>query len=94
MFKKQNVTKQDDIGGDWRDWLVVLWEEDDAPVPDKERVYEAFCRISEIKHQQHPIYVIDEGDQFINFYRGGWVKAVSCEGGWVGVLLKEKASKC
>lgn len=89
MFKKQSVTCQGDIGDKWRDRLVVIWEGDDAPVPDKERVDSAFRRISGFSTGYHkPVLKVDEGDEFVYFYREGWVKAVDCEGGWVGVLLK------
>lgn len=60
--------------------------EDDAPVPDKERVESAFIRIVGKSHGE-TVKVIDEGDTMFSFYRGGWVKVVSYDGGEVCVLV-------
>ena len=87
MIKKLFVHDLNDIPVDWEQHLVKLWEEDDAPVPDKERTDAAFKRISGLGYDR-PIYEIDQGDQSIFLYRGGWAKAVNCEGGWVGVLIR------
>jgi hypothetical protein len=74
-----------DVPENWHDRLVKLWEEDDAPVPDKELTREAFVRIA--GHHNIEIHKIDDGDAFYYFYMRGWVKCVSCDGGYVGVLV-------
>jgi regulator of RNase E activity RraA len=85
MIKRLHISKGEDVPADWQERTVVLWEEDDAPVPDKERTDAAFRRIA--GRAGDPILTIDQGDQLVYFYWSGWVKAINCEGGWVGVLI-------
>lgn len=69
--------------------LVVLWEEDDAPVPDKEQTHAAFKRITGLNTDSYHKRE-DYGDHFIDvYYPSGWVKCSSYDGGFVGVLIKE-----
>jgi len=91
-LKKLMVQQKDDIPKEWEKQLVILWVEDDAPVPDKESTLSAFMRITGMGavEVERPIHEIDAGDAFFNFYRWGWVKAVTCDGGWVGVLVRRK----
>jgi hypothetical protein len=73
--------------------ILTLWVEDDAPVPDKERVDSAFERMSGYTKSQCKRNLkrkIDRGDWIAFIYRNGWVKIISCEGGAVGVLIEEK----
>lgn len=86
VIKRLHVSKGEDVPADWQERTVVLWEEDDAPVPDKERTDAAFRRIA--GRVGDPILTIDQGDQLVYFYRHGWVKTINYEGGWVGVLIK------
>lgn len=98
MLKKNMIYHEDHVPDNWRDYAVVLWMdsrakdldsmEDDAPVPDKESTVAAFHRISECRTGSH-VKFIDEGDQMFYFYRGGWIRAETCEGGWVGILTAE-----
>lgn len=80
-------TKQD-IPDDWKSCLAVLWVQDDVPYAGRERVAGAFPRISGVRETEEPIHTDDQEDAIYTFYRGGWVRCVSCEGGFVGVLLK------
>ena len=85
-LRKHYLREKECIPAGWIGKVVVLWEEDDAPVPDKEKTATAFKRISGCIEK--PLHTIDNGDEFISFYRGGWVKSINCEGGWVGVLVR------
>ncbi len=89
MLKRKLIRREWDIPGNWKDILLSLWIEDDAPVPDKEDVQSAFTRIVG-KYHGEPITTIDEGDTIFSFYRDGWVKVVSYEGGAVCVLVEAK----
>lgn len=85
-LKRNFIHRPEDIPENWRDLTVILWEEDDARPSDAETLQSAFDRITGGDRGAH-IHEIDEGDAFYRFYRGGWVKACCCDGGWVGVLI-------
>lgn len=88
MLKKRYHNKASEIPHNWRSCCVKLWEEDDVNYEGKEHTSTAFARISNIRSEaREPIHEIDEGDQTVYFYRPGWVKAINCDGGWVGVLV-------
>lgn len=87
MYKTLNVASGDDIKDDWDKHCLILWEEDDVPVPDKEKVAQAFTRIA---GKPSICVEIDHGDSWTQFFRGGWVKHVSFDGGWVGVMVKHE----
>lgn len=76
------------VDGDWFDRLLVLWEEDDAPVLDKERTGQAFERIS-----GRPVGAwvakVQVGDHAAYLHRNGWVHCIYPEGGCVAVVIKE-----
>lgn len=88
MIKRMRVTSKDDIPEDWKDHVLVLWEEDDVNYSDKEYTNHAFIRIT----GRTPLEVDrrDLGDSFVYFYRDGWVKVVTFDGGWVGVLVGDQ----
>ena len=94
-IKTLRVRKKEDIPKDWTKSVLWLWEEDDAPVPDKERVAAAFERISGMPHKFQGVRFImkhRDDDCFTYFYRGGWVKQVACDGARVGVLVEVEFS--
>lgn len=74
--------------GDWPDRVLVVWEEDDAPVPDKERLGAAWVRITGHRLERAPLRVVDRGDWIASLYPDGWVRIASCEGGAVGVVVQ------
>ena len=86
--KTLRVRKKEDIPKDWTKSVLWLWEEDDAPVPDKESVEAAFERITKVQNQKSFISKHDDDDCFTYFYRGGWIKQVACDGARVGVLVE------
>lgn len=85
-MRKLRVHNAEMIPENWRDLLLVLWREDDAMVPDKERSHAAFKRITGMKPSDH-IHDADDGDYFYHFYRPGWVLGIGYDGGFVGVLV-------
>lgn len=91
MLKMKHTYSSQDIDSNWRDHCVMIWQEDDALVPDKEHTNNAFERISALSLTSMPFHEIDEIDQFVYFYSGGWVRVINYEGGWVGIMIEEKA---
>lgn len=91
MIKKMLITKPGDVPDNWESHAVVLWEEDDVPISDKEKSPAAFNRITGIGNQQ-PVCLIETEDCITWFYRGGWIRQVHCEGSWVGVLVEQESS--
>ena len=86
-IKTLRARKKEDIPKDWTKSVLWLWEEDDAPVPDKERVGAAFKRLTNGWNLKL-IHEDQDDDCFTYFYRGGWVKQVACDGARVGVLVE------
>ena len=86
--KKQRVRGPEDIDANWRDRCLVLWEEDDARPPDRERGPDALTRFSGM-HKNHtdPVHVLDLSEESVMFYRGGWVLGHTCEGAWLGIMF-------
>lgn len=80
--------KESDVPVNYREYVLVVWEEDDVGYADKERTETAFNRLA--NRPGKLVKTIDLGDEIIHFYNGGWIKAVNCEGGWVGVMLPRK----
>lgn len=79
----------DDAPDNWIDHVVWLWHEDDARPVDRERVCDAFRRITGHHNRDlHKVAYFDGGDCMATLYRGGWVSGSSCEGGLVGVLIE------
>lgn len=78
----------------WHDRVLVVWEEDDARSPDRERNKDALRRISgrfgfiDPDKEAH-LLCADVDDTTHYLYRGGWVLGWSCGLGFVGVLVKE-----
>lgn len=87
MIRPIYVTNPENIPENWEDHLVRLWVEDDIPTPDKETTESAFKRIAG-ETRGEPIHEIDQGDCSVYFYRGGWVKVISFDGGCVGILVQ------
>jgi hypothetical protein len=91
-LKKLFILKPSDIPKNWREMYLRIWVEDDAPVPDKERTGNAFQRITghtdKYMRERHT-HMIDDDDCITFFYSDGWVREVACDGGSVGVLVKE-----
>ena len=85
--KRKYVARKRDIPNHAEAKVLILWEEDDAPVPDKERVGAAFRRITQLD-AKHALATVDEGDVMTHYYRGGWVRIVSYDGGAVGMLIE------
>lgn len=81
--------RKEDIPENWQDHQLQLFVEDDAQVPDKERVYQASQRF--ISSHVKPIHKIDDGDALYTFYSDGHVVCNSYDGGYVALLLKEPA---
>lgn len=87
-FKVRRL-KRDDNAEDLIPHIVILWEEDDALVPDKERGWEAFARMAPrgLNYKHHDLS-FDGGDVSYYFYRNGWVRIHSYEGEAIGVLVE------
>lgn len=75
------------IPPDWHRHVLILWDEDDALVPDRERTREALVRISGLAVYNDPIDRKVEGDTSFALYSSGWIEGNSCGLGWVGVLV-------
>ena len=87
QVKRKYVVSKKDIPNHAEAKVLIVWEEDDAPVPDKERGRDAFTRITQLD-PKHALATVDEGDVITNYYRGGWVRIVSYDGGAVGMLIE------
>ena len=91
MRRINHVTSIDGLPENWDDIVVWIWQEDDVPVPDKEKTETAFSRITGLNlvtQEAHKLVTIDHGDAFVTAYRGGWVKEINYEGGRVGCLIR------
>lgn len=76
-------------GSDWYNRVVVVWEEDDAMVPDREMGTAAFARIAGTSTMRGGnIDEYDGGDTIMTLYRGGWVRGASCGLAFVGHVAK------
>lgn len=71
---------------DWRDRLLVLWEEDVALGSDREHTKDAFIRITGLRYEWPDHTTVDCEDCVYYIYRQGWV--MSFDGGFVGILVK------
>lgn len=89
MIQSYPVYKKEHIPEDWEERLVALWSEDDVPIIDKERTDTAFKRITK-EDPKNYLHVIDRQDHAYYFYRRGWVRLISCEGGAVFLLIRDK----
>lgn len=89
MIKHLFTYKPEHIPDDWKKHCVIIWEEDDVPYIDKENTSTAFERITGRTPNDY-IHIIDEGDVTYYFYRGGWVRCISYDGGFVGLLIKKE----
>lgn len=81
----------DNVANELYDKMLILWEEDDACVPDRERVGPAFYRISNINPQlkgYYDVITVDLGSITFEIYDGGWVKGYADGLGFVGVLVE------
>lgn len=84
--RRKRVYSAEDVPEGWMDSHLLLWQEDDAPVPDKERVNEALIRMA--GPHLRKLVSVDLGDCFGHVYSGGWVVVHTPEGGYVGVLVE------
>jgi hypothetical protein len=84
-LRRRYVFDVADIPENWRDDFASLWEEDDVHPPGAENSADALSRIS--GRRDPAIYIFDDGDSVVHFYRGGWVRIVSAQGDSVGVLV-------
>lgn len=72
---------------DWWNRVVVVWEEDDALVPDREKVHQAFARIcGSAWSRDTALARHDGGDTISVLHPGGWVTGACCGLGFVGVV--------
>jgi hypothetical protein len=80
-------------GADWSNRIVTIWEEDDAPVPDKERFSHAWERIRGDKydekrmHSSSVIATYDGGDWYVRLHPYGWVSGGTCSGAFIGIIV-------
>lgn len=78
----------------WYYHTVLIWTEDDAPVPDKERVHEAWERIFKTRapwlqpSTRQPIHKVDLGDWVAYVYSDGRVMTSSPEGAEIRLMVK------
>lgn len=87
QVKRKYVVSKKDTPNHAEAKVLIVWEEDDAPVPDKEDGPAAFRRITQL-NDKHTLATVDEGDVITHYYRGGWVRTVSYDGGAVGMLIE------
>ena len=87
--KRLFILKKEQLPDDWQQRILWLWQEDDAPVPDKEKTNSAFARISNMHHSKGIIGVHDYEDYVYTIHVGGWVRRFDYDGGRVGVLVTE-----
>jgi len=81
-------------GPDWQDHIIIIWEQDDAPTPDKEVAPAALRRLMGIKHPRLEAKIVDEYDNGTTFlYQEGWVMRVYPEGSSIGIIYQEDAQK-
>lgn len=93
------------VSGDENWWrrVLALWREDECTLrdPDAEHLdgnepghlhevgaWERFT--GDPLDTDERVLTADLGDTFMHLHPRGWVELVSCEGGAVGVLLKER----
>lgn len=79
---------------DWHERTVIIWMEDDAPVPDKEKVEAAWkrirgCDLNSNSYKCKVLKKLEDGDTFIKLYPHGWVIFTCCEGSGIGIVVKE-----
>ena len=72
---------------EWQDRIAILWEEDDARTPDRERGSTAFCRMRDSFATMKIVARKDWGDSVAILYEDGWVDGGSCGLDWVGVVV-------
>ena len=75
-------------GADWADRVLILWQEDDALPPDREMANGAFRRITGEDPERASKASVDYGDSGMFLKDFGWVLGWSCEGGFVGVVVR------
>lgn len=70
----------------WQQRVLVLWDEDDALTPDRERGATALRRFAG-PYVGDALARVDEGDTTYRLYPGGWVLGCSCGLDFVGVVV-------
>ncbi len=83
-----------EVSSGWSDRPVLLWVEDDAGLHDRERVGQAFERITERVLDREKVLAIDDrGTWTARLYDLGWVAVSSCDGSAIGIVVRETSFK-
>lgn len=79
-----------DPSSDWADRIVIVWTEDDVEYEDKERIADAWRRITgrDLAREERLGKQEDRGDWVATLRRYGWVSISGCEGGAIGIVAK------
>lgn len=85
MLRRLEVTQNSDIPENWGDHTLLVWTQDDVNYEGRESLSAAFHRFNPTPRRI--LKRIDLGDVFVHVYIGGWVKAVTYDGGWIGILV-------
>lgn len=89
MYKRDKIGHHHQ-GRPWYERILILWEEDDARPPDRERGPEALSRISGQRQLvKQRSYRPDDDDWCADMYNGGWVLGQAPDGAFVGVVVRE-----